>query len=106
MKNKYLLVIISVSILLSSCQGAQDALQGKSRADRSDEFLVEKKNPLSMPPDINELPNPDLESNNKNSINDQDLKNKLKITSKKNNNKELNTKQNSLDKTILEKIND
>ena len=105
MKNKYLLVIISVSILLSSCQGAQDALQGKSRADRSDEFLVEKKNPLSMPPDINELPNPDLESNNKNSINDQDLKNKLKITSKKNN-KELNTKQNSLDKTILEKIND
>ena len=33
MKNKYLLVIISVSILLSSCQGAQDAREARHGGD-------------------------------------------------------------------------
>jgi len=106
MKNKYFLFIVTL-ILLTSCQGAQDALQGKSRADRSDEFLVEKKNPLSMPPDINELPSPDIDNNNENLESNQDLKNKLKITTKTlNKNKTSSTKQGSLDNTILEKIND
>ena len=45
-------------LLLFSCSGAKDALQGKKRSDNSDEFLVEKKNPLIAPPDIDELPVP------------------------------------------------
>ena len=43
---------------MCSCSGAKDALQGKKRSDNSDEFLVEKKNPLTVPPDIDELPVP------------------------------------------------
>ena len=43
---------------LTSCQSAKDAIQGKTRSQSSDEFLVQKKNPLSMPPDIDKLPVP------------------------------------------------
>ena len=51
---------------LFSCSGAKDALQGKKRSENSDEFLVEKKNPLTKPPDIDELPVPlDQEENEK-----------------------------------------
>ena len=104
---KFFLLILSDIILLTSCKGAQEALQGKSRADRSDEFLVEKKNPLSMPPDINQLTSPDIETGEKNINNNTDIKDKLKIKTKNNNNSQnSNSNQKSLNKTILEKIND
>ena len=58
-KNKLtILIIIFFSILLYSCQSAKEALEGKKRSEQSDEFLVEKKNPLAMPPDFEKLPTP------------------------------------------------
>jgi hypothetical protein len=58
-KNKLtILIIIFFSILLCSCQSAKEALEGKKRSEQSDEFLVEKKNPLAMPPDFEKLPTP------------------------------------------------
>ena len=42
---------------LYSC-GVGEALQGKKRSDQGDEFLIDKKNPLVMPPDFNKLPKP------------------------------------------------
>ena len=57
MKFKNLIIIIAL-IFVYSCSGAKDALQGKKRSEQSDEFLVEKKSPLVMPPDYNELPIP------------------------------------------------
>ena len=56
--NLTLLIIILFSFLLYSCQTAQDALQGKKRSEQSDEFLVEKKSPLAIPPDFEKLPVP------------------------------------------------
>ena len=55
MKNKYInlsIVIISCLILVG-CQSVKDGLTGK-RANNSDEFLIEKKNPLVMPPEYEE----------------------------------------------------
>ena len=58
-KNKLtILIIILFSIVLYSCQSAKDALGGKKRSEQGDEFLVEKKNPLAMPPDYEKLPTP------------------------------------------------
>tara|TARA_B100000959_G_scaffold109686_1_gene115675 strand:- start:517 stop:843 length:327 start_codon:yes stop_codon:yes gene_type:complete len=58
-KNKLtILIIIFFSILLYSCQSAKEALEGKKRSEQGDEFLVEKKNPLAMPPDFEKLPTP------------------------------------------------
>tara|TARA_B100001029_G_scaffold147446_1_gene128322 strand:+ start:392 stop:709 length:318 start_codon:yes stop_codon:yes gene_type:complete len=56
-KNKFKILIIFL-FLLNSCQSATDALQGKKRSEQGDEFLVEKKNPLAMPPDYEKLPTP------------------------------------------------
>ena len=58
MKIKKTLLIILSLILLNSCTGFSDAIQGKKRSENSDEFLVQKKNPLTAPPDMYELPVP------------------------------------------------
>ena len=58
-KNKLtILLIILFSILLYACEAAKNAIEGKKRSEQSDEFLVEKKNPLAMPPDFEKLPTP------------------------------------------------
>ena len=58
-KNKLtILIIILFSILLYACEAAKNAIEGKKRSEQSDEFLVEKKNPLAMPPDYEKLPTP------------------------------------------------
>ncbi len=61
-----LILLIALVPLLTFCGGVRDALEGKKRSEQSDEFLVKKKNPLQMPPDLNKLPTPgeDLEINN------------------------------------------
>ena len=64
MRNKFNLILLIILIhILINCGGVKEALEGKKRSDQSDEFLVKKKNPLQMPPDINKLPKPgdDLE---------------------------------------------
>tara|TARA_Y100001936_G_C15554544_1_gene399171 strand:- start:57 stop:371 length:315 start_codon:yes stop_codon:yes gene_type:complete len=98
-KNVFKLTIfISLIILLQNCGGVKDALTGQKRSEQSDEFLVKKKNPLQMPPDMNKLPEPGdsfeiseeeykddvkdllkIEDNNpENSGNESDLLNKMK----------------------------
>ena len=58
-KNKLAIsMIILSSIFLYSCQTTKEALVGKKRSEQSDEFLVQKKNPLAMPPDYEKLPTP------------------------------------------------
>ena len=96
-------------LFLFSCSGAKDALQGKKRSDNSDEFLVEKKNPLTVPPDIGELPVPlDKEVQDQTEGQDDiDIKKVLKIDENKDSNVNSNNEnQNSLEKSILEKISD
>mgnify|MGYP006251282149 FL=1 len=45
-------------MFIYSCGSVGEALQGKKRSDQGDEFLIDKKNPLTMPPDFNKLPEP------------------------------------------------
>ena len=107
MKFKKIFIFLFSLFFLLSCSGAKDALQGKKRSENSDEFLVEKKNPLTVPPDIDELPVP-LDQEEEDQTDDQeDIKKVLKIDENKNTNSESgNENQNSLEKSILEKIND
>tara|TARA_B100001027_G_C16029319_1_gene224769 strand:- start:136 stop:453 length:318 start_codon:yes stop_codon:yes gene_type:complete len=66
-KNKLDLILLIILIpYLTYCSGMKNALEGNKRSEQSDEFLVKKKNPLQMPPNMNELPTPggDLEINN------------------------------------------
>ena len=49
-----------VFILLASCSSIKEGFSSKK--NNNDEFLVEKKSPLLMPPDYNELPDPESQS--------------------------------------------
>ena len=107
MKIKKITTLLFFVLFLYSCSGAKDALQGKKRSENSDEFLVEKKNPLTVPPDIDELPVPLDQEEEAQTDDQEDIKKVLKIDENKNTNSESgNENQNSLEKSILEKIND
>jgi len=108
MKFKKIIIYLFFILFLYSCSGAKDALQGKKRSENSDEFLVEKKNPLTVPPDINELPVPlDQEEDQIENQEDNNIKKVLKIDENNDANVESNNaNENSLEKSILEKIND
>lgn len=55
-KNKFkILTYFGLLFFLSSC-GSAGIMEGKK--DNTDEFLVQKKNPLILPPDYNDLPLP------------------------------------------------
>ena len=57
MKKFNLFVLLNIVLFLSSCGTLKEGFSSQKK-DNSDEFLVEKKSPLIMPPDYNELPIP------------------------------------------------
>ena len=83
-------------------------MQGKKRSDNSDEFLVEKKKPLTVPPDFNELPVPlNQEEDQIENKEDIDIKKVLKIDENLEKSTQGNNEgQTSIEKLIIEKIND
>ncbi|MDC0616152.1 DUF3035 domain-containing protein [Candidatus Pelagibacter sp.] len=104
MKKKYLnlYLILLLAINFSGCQSLKDGLVGKKNVD-SDQFLIEKKKPLTEPPEYNLLPEPNgVKKNNTEIINEykiKDILNKSSVASQQ-------SKKNSVvRKSILEKIN-
>jgi len=61
--KKFNLYLIIFLFFLTSCQSIKDGLSGQ-KSENSDEFLVQKKNPLVMPPKFMELPTPKDKINN------------------------------------------
>ena len=96
-----LIIFISLIMLLQNCSGAREAFEGQKRSEQSDEFLVKKKNPLTMPPDMNKLPQPGDDFETENIQNNQDVKELLKIN--KNQNK-TNENKSDLISDMLKKI--
>ena len=101
-KNK-IIVIISFLLFLSGCGVVKEGFKSPKQKT-SDEFLVEKKSPLIMPPNFNELPVP-KSSNQKDKKNDNTIEDLISKSEKKILENKTNTKQ-DLKKSILEKINE
>ena len=73
--------LIFLLLFLYSCGSVGEALQGKKRSDQGDEFLIDKKNPLVMPPDFDKLPKPgdtNIQSVKQIQSEDSNIKNLLK----------------------------
>ena len=89
-------------IIFSSCSTVKKGFESQ-RKNSTDEFLVEKKRPLVMPPDYNQLPIPKEENFDK-TIDENNIKSL--ITKKKN--EEIKEKKQTNDKTfedlLLKKI--
>ena len=63
-KINYILISLLLSFtVLTACQSIKDGLSGR-KSENSDEFLVQKKNALVVPPDFMKLPKPDSENYN------------------------------------------
>ena len=65
-KYNQIFIFIILSLLISSCNTVKKAFDAE-RKNSSEEFLVEKKSPLSMPPEFDELPVPSNEKVDKES---------------------------------------
>ena len=77
MKNfKKLFIYLFILNLLSSCGTIKEGFSTQKK-DNTDEFLVEKKNPLKLPPDFEELPLPNTEID-MNENQNQEIKNLIK----------------------------
>ena len=60
MKHLKLIIILNLFLFLLSCGTMKEGFSNQKK-NSSDEFLVEKKVPLVMPPNYNELPEPTTE---------------------------------------------
>ena len=94
-------IIINFFLLLLSCSVVKEGFENPKKKS-SDEFLVEKKSPLVMPPEFNKLPVP--ENNEQDSNSDQKTIKDL-LNENGGQTSVINDISNeSLEKTLLEKI--
>ena len=62
MSKKKIALFMSMIFLLESCAGTWDSVKRGltgQKGKTGDEFLVQKKDPLILPPDFDKLPTPD-----------------------------------------------
>ena len=97
------LILLSFIFFLTSCGTLKEGFSNQKK-NNNDEFLVEKKSPLIMPPDYNELPIPNTETsgaeNEENSIkslvtNEENILDKSNVK---------NSESKDIEETLLEKI--
>ena len=100
--RRFSLYYLFIFALLASCSSIKESVGSKK--NNSDEFLVEKKSPLLMPPDYNDLPVPNSED-----VKNKDEDNQVKKLITKSNttdnnfNKSSNSKS-SFEELLIEKI--
>ena len=96
MKN---ILIICIFFILLSCSTVREGFQNNKK-NNSDEFLVEKKSPLVMPPDFDELPIP-----NTNNENEELAQNSLKKLIKNDNKSSTNSNASkNFEESLIDKI--
>ena len=102
MKQKIRIFIFIVVVLgfLNGCQSLKEGLEGNKKSKSAEEFLIEKKNPLVLPPDYSKLPEPSEKNVEEN--NEFDLQKILETSD--NNTPSENSVNQSLKKSIIDKI--
>ena len=103
MKNFRLILIIF--LLVSACTNLDEAKKvlKNEKTSSTDEFLVKKKEPLTLPPDFDKLPLPNSISENKDNSLSNEEKIKKILTSEEGNLSESGNSSN-LEETIIKQI--
>ena len=99
---KLILALIAINFLLG-CQSLKQGLEGSKKSRSAEEFLIEKKNPLVLPPDFSKLPTPKNSTENETDQGNFEIEDILKKNSKKDV-KNSSKKKSSLEESILKKI--
>ena len=107
-KTNPLIASFLILLFLNSCGTIAEGLGG-SKKKGSDEFLVEKKSPLVVPPSFGELPEPGKESE-ENIISDKkdtsDIEDIINQSSSTNTSEKSDDTKNSIEQSIIKKINE
>ena len=101
MNNYKKFIILNILLMLYSCGTIKEGFTNQKK-NSSDEFLVEKKLPLVMPPSYGELPLPSSEKTNK----ENQINNIESLLSKKKDNENLENVESdkNFEESILKKI--
>ena len=106
-KNKFaLLIFFGLIFLLSSC-GSEGLIGGKK--NNTDEFLVQKKNPLVLPPDYNDLPLPKdhkIKDDQSRANIDNEIKKLMEIEEKDNVSNNNSAGDSSLEDSVIKMLNE
>ena len=99
-----LIFCLLLFVFFTSCGAVREGFSNQKK-NNSDEFLVEKKSPLIMPPDFDELPIPNNQNNDDNTK--ETAIKKLISTTDNDAYKSENTvsSNTNLEKSLIEKIN-
>ena len=93
-------LIILFLLILNGCGTVKKSFKNPKK-NTSDEFLVEKKSPLVMPPDFNELPLPKISEN----IEENEPENNIeKLISNNNSPESSGVQDKNFENLIIEKI--
>ena len=97
-------LILILAIHISSCGTVKDAFTNQKK-NSNDEFLVQKKSPLSMPPNYKELPVPKT-LQNQSENDDKKIKSLISNNDKieDQNTKNSNNQSQNFEQNIIEKI--
>ena len=102
MKHLKIFILSNLFLFLLSCATVKEGFSNQKK-NNSDEFLVEKKTPLVMPPNYNELPEPKI---NQQEIKEEknSIKSLLLQEDDTLNDNEIDDKDKKLEESLLEKI--
>jgi len=103
MKKNNIFLILFMMLVTVSCQSLQNALSG-SKQENSDEFLVQKKHPLILPPEFTDLPVPFDESSKVTEIQIEDDIEKLLGMENNTKNTDDTSDSSSIESFVLKKI--
>ena len=99
-KIRSILFLVILFFTFQSCQTVKEGFTSQKKKS-TDEFLVEKKSPLVMPPDFNELPLPKISEN----IEENESENNIeKLISNNNSPKGSGLQDKNFENLIIEKI--
>ena len=101
-KIKVILFLTIVFFTFQSCQTVKEGFTSQKKKS-TDEFLVEKKSPLVMPPDFNELPLPKISENIEEEENEAGS-NIEKLISNNNSPESSGVQDKNFENSIIEKI--
>ena len=100
-KFKKLWFVLVLTLMFQGCSSLKEGFRSQKK-NSTDEFLVEKKSPLVMPPEYNELPVPEIENLESEIEEENDIK-KL-LTNSNNTNSNSNEQNKNFKNSILDKI--
>ena len=99
-KIKSIFFLVILFFAFQSCQTVKEGFTSQKKKS-TDEFLVEKKSPLVMPPDFNELPLPKTSENIEENESENDIE---KLISNNNSPESSGVQDKNFENLIIEKI--